>query len=130
LIPLQAKTASPQQLRLLALFKRLSEQDRAALTAFAEFLAERGEASGDGEGERSEPQLPEDIARPDAESVVAAIKRLTRTYPMLQRQALLNETSTLMTAHVLQGRAAGDVVDELEIVFRAHYENYRRQWDE
>jgi hypothetical protein len=44
------------------------------------------------------------MPRPSQESVVAAIKRLSKTYEMLDRGPMLNETSALMSAHVLQGR--------------------------
>ena len=41
---------------------------------------------------------------------------------MLDRSKMLNETSSLMTQHVLNGRAATEVIDELEIMFKRHYE--------
>ncbi len=130
MIPLQAKRASPEQRRLLDLFDRLDGQDRATLFAFAEFLAMRNDSSDGAAAEPQRPLEPEPIPRPDSESVVGAIKRLTRIYHMLPREALLNETSALMTAHVIQGRKAADVVDELESLFQAHYDSYRQQWDD
>jgi hypothetical protein len=42
---------------------------------------------------------------------------------MLDRSKMLNETSVLMTQHVISGRDAVEVIDELEILFRRHYEN-------
>jgi hypothetical protein len=63
--------------------------------------------------------------RPAEESVVAAIKRLRRTYPMLDGGSLLNETSALMAAHVLQGRPAAEVIDALEALFSARFDAYR-----
>lgn len=41
---------------------------------------------------------------------------------MLDRSKLLNETSALMAQHVMQGRSAVEVIDELEVVFQTHYE--------
>ena len=35
------------------------------------------------------------------------------------------ETSTLMSAHLLQGKPAEKIIDELERVFRQHYEAFR-----
>jgi hypothetical protein len=35
---------------------------------------------------------------------------------------MLNETSVLMTQHVISGRDAAEVIDELEVLFRRHYE--------
>ena len=41
---------------------------------------------------------------------------------MLQRRALLDETSMLMTQHILGGRGAVEIIDELELLFRRHYD--------
>jgi hypothetical protein len=54
--------------------------------------------------------------------VVVAIKRLRATYPMLEPSKLLTETYELMTQHVMQGRDRVEVIDELEVIFRRHYE--------
>ena len=63
---------------------------------------------------------PQPEPRPDGESVVMAIKRLTRTYPMLDRRKLMGPTSLLVSQHA-QGRAAVQIIDELEVVFERHY---------
>jgi hypothetical protein len=49
------------------------------------------------------------------------MKRLSATYHMLDKSKLLNETSALMAQHVMQGRPAHEVIDELEVVFELHY---------
>jgi hypothetical protein len=43
---------------------------------------------------------------------------------MLDRHLMLDETSTLMAGHVLRGRPARDVIDELEALFARHYGAY------
>jgi hypothetical protein len=48
---------------------------------------------------------------------------------MLERGDLLHEASSLMSAHVLQGRAAAQVIDELEDLFARHYAAYRDALD-
>lgn len=111
-------TADPQQ-ELLALFRRLSGDDRHALLAFAEFLAARTDQNG--AAVDAPPALPQAEPRPDGESVVMAIKRLTRVYPMLDRRKLMGPTSLLMSQHALQGRPAPEVIEELEVVFERHY---------
>jgi len=105
--------------RLLAAFRALGERERAALLAFAEFLRERGLA-----GAEAPPPVPEPepIPRPPEETVVAALKRLARTYPMLDKAEMLSEASALVAQHVLHGRPAAEVIDELERLFRARYE--------
>lgn len=105
--------------KLLSLYGRLGASGQDTLIAFAEFLSQR-EVSGDTEPV-SIPE-PESIPRPDSESVVAAIKRLTATYPMLDKPQLLNETSALMTKHVMQGMDVVEVVDELETLFQRFYD--------
>jgi hypothetical protein len=41
---------------------------------------------------------------------------------MVDRAKMLNETSTLMTQHIMHGRDAVEVINELEIMFRTRYE--------
>ncbi|MFO8154532.1 MAG: Crp/Fnr family transcriptional regulator [Pseudomonadota bacterium] len=103
--------------RLLGAARELDEGRRETLVAFAEFLSQR---LGDEAGEEELPE-PLDIPRPDSESVVKAIKRLSATYPMLDKSRMLDETSTLMAEHTLQGRAADEVITDLERVFERHY---------
>jgi superfamily I DNA/RNA helicase len=120
----QVPNIPAEQRRLLKLFSQLGEQDRESLIAFAEFLAgrsEQGEEAGPEENAGSEPKP---IPRPETESVVAAIKRLSETYHMLDRSLLLTDTSSLMTAHLMKGREAPDVIDELEELFARHYQEH------
>lgn len=59
--------------------------------------------------------------RPADESVVLALRRLVRSYPMLERRRLMGTASALMAQHALEGRAAAEIIDELELVFERHY---------
>lgn len=109
--------ALQQEQRLLALFESASDAGREMLLEYAEFIAHR----------HPQPAFtlePLEIPRPAQESVVAAIKRLAATFPMLERAKLLSETSGLMTQHMMQRRPAPEVIDELEIIFRRHYEGF------
>jgi hypothetical protein len=54
--------------------------------------------------------------------VVQAIKRLSASYPMLDRQKLFGETTAFMAQHLLEGKDAGSVIDQLELLFRRHYD--------
>ena len=102
--------------KLLEYYRKLPDEVAQQLLDFAEFLALRHQV------EIKEIGLPEEIARPDNESVVIAVKRLSATYPMLDKDKLLNETSSLVTQNIIQGRDAVEVIDELVVVFRQHYE--------
>ena len=112
--------------RLAEIVKRLPAAQAAALLEFAEFLLIRhgsaGAATSPAAVAAAEIPTPLDIPRPAEESVVKAVKRLRATYPMLDARKLLNETSAIMTQHVMQGRDKGEVIEELEILFRVHYE--------
>ncbi len=110
--------ADEQEQALLAVFARLDGAQQDMLLEFAAFLAGRNAAAVP--DDPLSPPQPE--PRPAVESVVVAIKRLSRTYPMLDRRKLMGPTSQLMAQHALQGRAATEVIDELEVMFERHYE--------
>ncbi|MBX3651817.1 MAG: hypothetical protein KF771_10650 [Burkholderiales bacterium] len=68
---------------------------------------------------------PRPEPRPAGESVALAIRRLRRSYPMLDRRRLMGPASALLAQHALQGRDAAGVIDELELVFEHHYRESR-----
>lgn len=105
--------------RLLRAFRALPEVQQQGLLDYAEFLV--GRASPQAE---VVPLVPLEIPRPVQESVVKAIKRLRQTYPMVDRTKILHEISGLMTQHLVHGKAAAVVIDELETLFRQHYETH------
>jgi len=107
--------------QLLDLFERLAPEQQDGLIAFAEFL---GGSVPNAAGTASEPVA---IPRPDGEMVPMAIRRLVRTYPMLDRKRLMAEASQFMAQHALEGRAAAGVIDDLEAVFARHYEQYKAE---
>ncbi len=105
--------------KLLELFRRLGRGEQDSLLDFAEFLSAR---CVDHTPSVTEPL---NIPRPDNESVVSAMKRLTNTYPMLETKDLFTQASSLMTQHIMRGREAIEVIDELEQLFREQYEKIR-----
>ena len=113
---------SADERRLLKRLRVLGPAERETLLAFADFLVARAEPSSHPPAVAREPRP---VPRPEQESVVGAIKRLSQSYDMLERDVLLHETSALMSAHVLQGRSANAVIDELEALFARHYHDYR-----
>jgi hypothetical protein len=121
-----------QAQRLLALFERMTPADRTTLRRFAEFLVQQSDAAVPESGvEKAPVEIPEpaDIARPAQEKVVEAVKRLSKTYFMLDRKSMLGATSDLVTQHILQGRDAVEVIDELERVFLESYQRFRQGGD-
>lgn len=108
--------------QLLKYFSSLNGEDKNSLIAFAEFLVKR-EAEGSLVTNNSIPiSSPLQIDRPESESVIKAIKRLTKTYPMVEKEQFLHVISDLMTAHMMQGKDSSSVIDELEVLFLNAYE--------
>ena len=113
--------------------QKLSSQDQAAVGSFAEFLLSRsgGAVAVSEPATVAPPQVPdiEPVPRPEDEKVVAAVKRLSRTYYMLDKKKMLGVTSDLVTQHIIQGRDAGEVIDDLERVFDDHYQQLKQGED-
>jgi len=101
--------------QLWAALDVLTDEEVASVLDFAQYLRNR------------RPVLPKspleiaDIPRPQDESVIAAIRRLTQTYPMLDRDTVFNEASGLMARHVMQGETSEDTIDQLEALFQSRY---------
>ncbi len=118
MFPVQKSKARPEK-RLLELFNGLPEAEQKSLLDFAEFLIERA-----GPMASPHPTEPLDIPRPEGESVVAAMKRLRETYPMIDHSKMLHEASGLMGEHMMQGRPAPEVIDEMESMFVRYYKKH------
>ena len=106
--------------KLLAIFERLAPEQQDKLIEFAEFLAV--DEAGGAEPIAGEPRT---VPRPAQETVTMAIRRLVTTYPMLDRRRLMAEASQFLAEHALHGRAAHEVIDELENVFARHFERHK-----
>jgi hypothetical protein len=107
--------------RLLRHYRALSDSGRTSLVDYAEFLASRDNGQA-----VAIPETPLDLPRPAEESVVKAIKRLMATYPMLERDKLLHDTSAQLTRHVVHKHPAVEVIDELERLFKRHYDAHQQ----
>lgn len=118
---IQAKSRLKQ---LENVYHSLTSEDKKTLLDFAEFLLARN-------GPAEEPvKEKQNIPRPEKESVVAAIKRINKTYPMINPDKIFHETSSLMTEHVLHGREASEVIDDLQALFEKHYQDYLADSDQ
>ncbi len=119
---------SKEERQLIKLYQSLTETDRQTLFSFAEFLQTKNNQqnlSKDQQTIEEEiiPTMPLDLPRPEAESVVKAIRRLTKNYPMVDKESILHPISGFMTSHIIQGRPANEVIDDLEALFLKEYEN-------
>jgi hypothetical protein len=100
---------------LIEIFETLDAERQASLFDFAEFLQSKGNLV------TQELEEPLDIPRPDNETVVGAIKRLKETYPMIDSMKVFSSASELMTEHMIKGRDAVEVIDEMEQIFEQFY---------
>ncbi len=119
MLPPKIPLGSPGQRRLIKCFNTLNDADQQTLLTFAEFLMQRDGSSASRDA--SELPEPKKLPRPEQESVVAAIRRLSDTFFMLNKDTVLHESSSLMTAHIMRGEPAGQVIDKLEVLFEAEY---------
>lgn len=112
--------------RLLTIWRNMQEVDRHAWIKFGEFLT----AQADGMAEQSpvgaEP-LP--IPKPEQESAVQALKRLKRTYPMIEADAvLLGEAAQLVMQRVM-GATDAELIPKVETLFADRYRQWRELWE-
>jgi hypothetical protein len=97
------------------LYESLDEERQQSLSDFADFLlAKSGPVL-------KEIPPPEDIPRPEKETVVGAVKRLKLKYHMVESMSVFSAASALMTDHMVKGRDAVEVVDEMEGLFHDAY---------
>jgi len=101
---------------LTDLYEAMDDQRKQSLSDFADFLYAQ-----------ADPVLkdippPDDIPRPEAETVVGAIKRLKLTYPMIGSMTVFSAASALMTEHMVNGRNVVEVIDEMEVLFVTAYD--------
>lgn len=132
-----------QEQSLLDIYRKLSDHDAHSLLRFAEFLAGYEATAADIVDQQATdsanidvatqladaatnndiPQ-PEKIDRPEQERVVDALKRLSATYPMLDKKSLLDKASELVAQHVMFGKPANVVIDEIETMFADAYAKF------
>jgi hypothetical protein len=106
----EARRQTPAEKACLAAFRALDAAGQRSLLDFAAFLQSRQPPA-------APPAEPAVAPRPEQETVVAAIRRLTAGYGGVNTDLLLHDVSGLMSQHMLQGRAAGEVIDDLEALF-------------
>jgi len=124
MLPIMPAQANKQERQIIKLFKSLDETNKEAFIAFGEFLQARAASQNlDDQAADIVASEPVDIPRPEDESVIKAIKRLTATYPMVDKETILHPISNLMTSHIIQGRKAPEVIDDLQELFLSEYKS-------
>ena len=102
--------------RILNAFRLLNSTQQQTLQDFADFLLLRSTGSDSTDG------LPKQIAPAENESVIAALKRYAAMYPMLDKAKMLPETSELISQHVMLGRDKDLIINEIDRLFKQHYQ--------
>ena len=108
---------------LADLFNKLDKDRQKSLFDYAEFLQSK---SGMVPPDIAEPV---DIPKPDNESVVGAIKRMKQSYPMIDSMEVFAVASNLMTDHMVKGRDAEEVINEIEALFEETYKKLIREYE-
>ncbi len=109
--------------QLIQLFEGLDQKGRDSLLDYADFLFTKNQKNVPAQ-DKNIKQQPLHHPRPAEESVLAAVKRLRASYFMIDTDGMINQTSSLVTQFMLQGRPAPEVIDDLEQLFNEHYQNY------
>lgn len=107
---------------LLKNFRQLPKTQQQTLLDYAEFLSQRYAIEAEPVADH-----PLDIPRPQEESVIKAVKRLSKTYPMLDSTKLFEKTSSFMMRNLMHGEACASLIDEMEIFFEEHYQAHHRE---
>jgi len=101
--------------KLLEYFRGIPETEQQGLLSYAEYLFQTKKK------ESTRPLSKQNIPRPENENVIQAIKRMTRTYPMIEPSEMMDKATTLMSQHLLHGRDAEEVINELEKIYNDKY---------
>ena len=102
---------------LIDLYEAMDDERKLSLCDFADFLyAKAGPVV-------KEIPAPEDVPRPEQETVVGAVKRLKIKYHMIESMTVFSAASSLMTDHMVKGRDVVEVIDEMEVLFEEAYKN-------
>jgi hypothetical protein len=101
---------------LIDLYESMDDERKRSLCDFADFLYAKADPVS------KEIPAPDDIQRPQEETVVGAVKRLKLKYHMIDSMSVFSTASDLMTEHMVKGRDVIEVIDEMEILFEGAYD--------
>jgi len=101
---------------LIDLYESMDDERKRSLCDFADFLYAKADPVS------REIPVPEDVSRPQQETVVGAVKRLKVKYHMVESMAVFSAASALMTDHMVKGRDVIEVIDEMEVLFEEAYD--------
>lgn len=100
---------------LVELYESMDDERKLSLCDFADFLYAKADPIS------KKIPAPDDVLRPESETVVGAVKRLKAKYHMIESMTVFSAASALMTDHMVKGRDVVEVIDEMEILFEESY---------
>ncbi len=101
---------------LIDLYESMDDERKRSLCDFADFLYAKAEPVS------KEIPAPEEVPRPQQETVVGAVKRLKIKYHMVESMSVFSAASSLMTDHMVKGRDVVEVINEMEVLFEEAYD--------
>lgn len=109
--------------KLLKNFRQLDDARQQACLDYVMFLTSQ-------QNKENTPVLQQPIESPKAENetVIGAIKRLSDSYPMLERDKMLEPVNQLMNEHLLHGKDTLSVIEQIELLFKQQYEVYCQEF--
>ncbi len=111
--------------KIALIFAKLDAQGQSSLLDFAEYLLAKSSPEEQVSTVRGLLSPTFEVA-PESETVIAALKRMRRVYPMLDTGDLFNEASSLVTSNLMGGRPTKEVIDEIESLFDKYYQEYAK----
>ncbi|MBF0133832.1 MAG: Crp/Fnr family transcriptional regulator [Magnetococcales bacterium] len=109
------------------IWKQLSESHRGMLLRFAQFLLTQ-----EAEDRRlaPTPTQPLGIPAPSGESVVQALKRLKKNYPMIDTDIPLLDAASQLVMQKVLGASDAVLIEKMEALFLSHYQRWRERTSE
>lgn len=111
----------PEQKRLMSIWRSLSQSDRNTLLLFAKFLKHQ---AGDEEDQEVVSQHPISLPKPPGESAVLALKRLKKSYPMIDTDMSMLDEATRLIMQKVMGAEDAVVIEQLEKLFENRYQTW------
>jgi hypothetical protein len=112
---------SREERALSKIYKELDSNHRQTLLSFANFLVQQQKEQSATSQENIVDLKPLNIPRPKKESVIKAIRRLSANYPMIDTDTMFDAISKSMTSHIMEGRSAEEVINDLQALFENQY---------
>ncbi|MBF0359098.1 MAG: Crp/Fnr family transcriptional regulator [Magnetococcales bacterium] len=114
-----------ERIALLDIWRNLDREQKLTLLKFAEFLESQKSNS-----EEPVSQEPLNLPKPENESAVKALKRLKKSYPMIDADMGLLDDASHLLMEKITGTPDSEVVVKLEALFLDRYKNWQQEQQE